>query len=254
MRWRYIAWFLLLAPAIARGEVTEDFCSDRPGLTTGTCVAAQGTFQLEIGIVEWSGGDGASELALLPSVLRYGIDGRTDLHVAVAPYVRVRGDGDRAVGAGDVTIAVKRVLSSTNSSVAFGLMPSVKIPTAAIPIGNGEWEFGLLLPVDASLGGPWSLTMTPELNWNGDGDGRGRHFRYALAATIGLELAARWSASLDALVARARDGGKTVNERAVAASLAFLASPNLQLDVQADIGLSPDTSALALTTGIALRL
>ena len=251
MRGGLAALLVLTAPAAAGAEA-PDFCSDRPGLTTGTCLAAPGTFQLETSFAEWSRSDGAEELALGSSRLRYGVDGRTDLHLAITPHVRVHEEGATEHGIGDLSIAVKHVVTRADASVAIAIMPFVKLPTGSRALSNRRWEGGLLLPVEAPLSGAWSVTLTPEINWSADSDGDGHHARYALAATLGVDLSRRWSASLDGLVAREKDG-TTLHEGVASVSLAFLASPTLRFDAQADAGLTRDTPDIKLTSGFAVR-
>lgn len=238
-----------------------DFCSDRPGLSTGSCTAAPGTFQLETSLVEWStsraDGIRLDEWAIGSTRLRYGIGEATDLHLALAPLVLTREHGpggtDTQSGAGDVSLAVKHRLTPDSAAIAVAVMPFVKVPTASKAIGNGRWEGGILVPIDAGLSGPWSLTLTPEVDWNADAEGDGRHARLAIAATLGVELGPRWAASIDGMVGRERDGGETIREAAASVSVAFLARPAMQLDVQADVGLARDTPDARLTTGIAFR-
>src|SRR5215203_4771771 len=196
MRGGVAALALLILAAAARAEDPPAFCTDRPGLTTGTCTAAAGTFQLETSFVEWSHSNDEEELAIGSSRLRYGIDGRTDVHVAIVPYIRGHESGPDSStvhGPGDLAIAIKHGLTPGNALVAVALMPFVKLPTAPRRIGNGKWEGGVLLPIETSLGGPWSLTFTPEIDWSADGDGDGYHGRGALAATVGVDIDERWS-------------------------------------------------------------
>jgi hypothetical protein len=247
---------LFLWPAAAQAEVSPEFCTDRPGLTTGTCIAATGTFQLESSLVAWSHSSDEDDLAIGTSQLRYGLDGRTDIHLAFAPYIRTHEDGAHGSthhGAGDLSVAVKHVVTPAGTPITIAVMPYIKLPTASRRIGNGKVEAGLFLPVQAPLSGPLSLTLTPEFDWNANGEGDGRHGRYSLAATLGAQLSPRWSASIDGLVGRERDGGSTAREALVSTSLAYLAGPALQLDLQADVGLSRDVPDIGLTSGIAFR-
>jgi hypothetical protein len=180
---------LFLWPAAVQAEDLPEFCTDRPGLSTGTCTAAAGTFQLESSFVAWSHSSGEDELAIGASQLRYGLDRRTDMHLDLAPYIRARGGGEQGSthhGAGDLSAAVKHVVTSEGSLITIAVMPYVKLPIASRRIGNGKVEAGLFLPVEAPFLGPLSLTLTPEFDWNADGEGAGRHGRYSLAATLGV--------------------------------------------------------------------
>ena len=253
MRGGVAVLIFLLSSAAARAEAPVEFCTDRPGLTTGLCLTAPGTFQLETSLVEWAETDGQSEMAIAASVLRYGVSHRTDLHLGFTPYLRIEEDGETHHGAGDVSIAVKHVLTSPDATAGIAVMPFVKLPTASRQIGNGEWEGGLLVPVEMALSESWSLTFTPEFNWNADGDENGHHPRFALAATLAVDVNERWSASIDGLVGRERDGGYTSREAVVSGAIAYLMGEAVQVDVQADVGLARDSPDIALTSGIAFR-
>ena len=55
MRGGVAVLIFLLSPAAARAEAPVEFCTDRPGLTTGLCLTAPGTFQLETSLVDLIG-------------------------------------------------------------------------------------------------------------------------------------------------------------------------------------------------------
>lgn len=261
MRAGIVALALVLTPAVGAAQELAEFCSDRPGLATGTCTAAAGRFQLESSSAEWSSsrssGTREDEIAFAASTLRYGISDRTDLHLSWTPYIHRRERSpegvDRHQGAGDVEIGLKHRLTGGGGAVDVALMPFLKLPAARRPIGNRRVEVGMLLPIDASLGGPWSLTLTPEIDWNADGDGDGHHARLAGAASLGFELSSRWSLALDGMVARERDQGETVHDAIMGLSLALMVTPTLQLDVEADVGLSREAPDLQLLSGVAFR-
>ncbi|MEO7503643.1 MAG: transporter [Sphingomicrobium sp.] len=248
------AFLLLLMAAPAAAADPPAFCTDRPGLATGTCTAAAGTFQLESSLAEWSRSDTGRELRLGPSVLRYGFDDRTEVQLGFTPFDQVRTFGAaRHRGVGDVTVAFKHRFSDPDAATSIALLPFVKLPTARDPIGNGRWEGGLLVPMQAPLAGPLSLTLTPEADWNANGDGNGHHARLSSAASLGLTLSPRWSAALDGQVGRERDGGVTAWDATVGLSAAFLATPTLQLDSEVDVGLTSGTPETTLKTGVSAR-
>ena len=83
--------------------------------------------------------------------------------------------------------------------------------------------------------------------------GHGYHTRFAAVASLGVALGARWSVSLDGLIGRESDGGDTAREAAAGFALAFLATPTLQFDIQADAGIARDTPDVELDAGFALR-
>jgi hypothetical protein len=253
-----LASLSLAGPASAADA--PPFCADRPGLATGTYTAAAGTVQLESSFFDWAstrGGTDERVLLIGPSRLRLGIDDRTDVQLGWTPFIRtyeLGADGRvRHSGVGDIFLFGKHRLTVDGAPFALALMPFVKVPVARRSIGNGHWEGGLLVPAELALSDPWSLTLTPEVDWNSDGGRHGYHTRFAAAASLGVALGARWSASLDGLVGREGDGDDTAREAAAGFAIAYLATPTLQFDLQADAGLARDTPDVQLDVGFALR-
>ena len=259
MRTLVLLALLSLAGPVSAADAPT-FCADRPGLATGTCTASAGTVQLESSFLDWSAANGSTEEQVFligPSRLRLGLDDRTDVQLGWTPFIRsYERDADGRVrhsGVGDIFLVGKHRLTGDGAPFALALMPFIKVPVARRSIGNGHWEGGLLIPAELALSDPWSLTLTPEIDWNSDGGGHGYHTRLAAAASLGFALGARWSASLDGLVGRENDGDDTAKETAVGFALGFQATPTLQLDVQADAGFTRDTPDVQLDAGFALR-
>jgi hypothetical protein len=249
--------FALAALPSAAGAA--DFCTDRPGLATGTCIVPANRFQLESALVSRATGKDAgvrtSQWTLGASVARFGLGGNGEIQLSWTPWTRMtsRGAGvdDRVGGIGDARIAYKALIVDGPTRVA--LLPSVKLPLARRAFGNRRVELGLLTPVDFTLGGGVGLTFTPEADWNADGDGHGHHLLFALAGGPGMALTDSLSGSLNLRMTRERDGGETLRQAAAGATLAWMARPNLQLDVEADTrirGAFPDVQLIA---GLSIR-
>ena len=255
------AFLLLLIAVQARAADPPDLCTDRPGLATGTCTAAAGTVQIESSFVEWSrtdaGGMRTDDLLLGPSTLRFGLDGRSEIQLGIVPFHQTRTSGGGSAethgGFGDMTIAFKHRFSDAAATSSIAVMPFVKLPTARDPIGNGQWEGGLLVPMQTPLAGPLSLILTPEADWKANGNGTGHHARLSSAVSLGLSLGPRWSTAIDAQAGRERDAGITAWDATVGPSVTFLATPTFQLDSEVDFGLTQGTPATTLKTGFSAR-
>jgi hypothetical protein len=74
-----------------------------------------------------------------------------------------------------------------------------------------------------------------------------------MAGAVWLTLNDRLSVGVDALVASEHDGAEHRREGQVGLSAAFLATPDLQLDVEVDAGFARSSPDLALITGVAVR-
>jgi len=246
----------LLFLASAAGASAAEFCADRPGLATGTCIAAAGSPQAETSLVEWghtkSASDQTNEFAIGATRLRFGIEENTDVQVAFTPFNYSHTDGEHSVsGVGDLYLAVKHRFIR-GDTVQMAALPFMKLPIAKESIGNRKVEFGILLPTEIGLRAPWSLTITPEADWNANQDGSGHHWKLSVAASIGLDIAKNWSLALDGLIGMERDR-VTRQDDAVGLSIAHQLRPNLQVDAETDLGLSSEEPGVRLVTGFAAR-
>lgn len=246
---------LIMLAAVVEAQ-SADFCADRPGLATGTCIASPGSIQIETSFVEWgiakSRSENTREYAIGATRLRFGLGNNADVQVAFTPFARSHTSGENAEnGVGDVYVGAKYRYHG-DVAVQLAALAFVKLPVAKEPLGNGDVEFGLLLPMDASLTGPWSLTVTPEVDWNANEDRSGRHARLAIAGSIGFAVADDWSIALDGLFGRERDR-TTRQEAVVGLSVAHQIRTNIQLDAEVDFGLTSDDPDIRLVTGFAAR-
>ncbi|MBO0749399.1 MAG: transporter, partial [Porphyrobacter sp.] len=99
----------------------------------------------------------------------------------------------------------------------------------------------------------FQLAVTPELDMSADSDGAGRHVAYG--GVVGLSHALGSSVSLGGELAAFEDddpAGRSLDAR-LTGSLAWQATPRLQVDVEADAGLSAGAPDTALMIGFADR-
>lgn len=250
---------LALASAAGAAEVGP-ICTDRPGKSSSTCTVPQGMWQVESSLADWSLTKGAgirsTSLALGATAVKYGVSDDMHLEVAVAPYVRNRErfDGLRTTdsGSGDVTVKVKQRLTASDAAFSAALVPFVKLPTASKRIGNGKVEGGLVAALSWSLGETLSLSSSPELDLIADGDGDGYHL--AGAGTLGLGIAATDRLSLAAELWTGWDWDEgTTRQSSLGANATYRISDDLQIDAQADFGLTRDSADVELSGGVSLR-
>jgi hypothetical protein len=139
---------LIFAPA-AHAEDRE-FCADRPGLGTPACTLAPGEAMVELGLGAWehdADAAGTTDTATTGDVLlRLGVSEHAEIELGLPIHsvmrMRDRSSGalSRAVGAGDLTIALRRGLGEANGPVA--IEGYVTLPTGAAVIGAGTWSAG----------------------------------------------------------------------------------------------------------------
>lgn len=251
------------APARAQDGDGPRFCPNRPDLGSSGCITEPGHVQLEVSAVDWQRDDAADargDRTLVGDVqLRLGLDERTEVQVSWTPFVhdrtRDRPTGAVAVaeGVGDVRLAVRRNLRHPDGKdLSLAVEPFVTVPIDRIPVGDGDWGAGVVLPVSYDLGDAWQVAFTGELDAAVDEDGRGRHFAAQGIAGLQHALTDKVDVVGELLVRREGDPADVRTEVLAASSLAWQPRHGLQLDLLAAAGLNRDTPDLRVLTGGAI--
>lgn len=249
----------VILPGLAQAQEARDFCADRPGKGSPSCVLDAGRFQAELGLADASfqrSGPGSSDAYSFGDLeLRLGVAAATEAQLAWTPYSRVkdRASGDVAKGVGDLTLALRHSLKNPDGSgVSIALQPFVTAPTASGGQGGGAWQAGLIAPMSFPLNEDWSLALSPELDIAADGDGRGHHLTWSGAAGISrgfgpVNLGVELWASLD------DDPAGDVKQASFDLTAAWTPIDDLQFDIGVYGGLTKDTPDLEVAVGIARR-
>lgn len=237
-------------------------CADRPGKATATCTVPEGSWQIETGLVDWAeqsgGGERDRSTVIGETTLKYGITSSADIEVDVTPIQwatsRVGPVHESASGFGDINLLFKQQLTSGAATVQVTLLPFVKVPTAKRSLGNGKWEGGLLVPIGYGIPNTrLALALTPEVDWVANGDGHGRHVAMAQVVGLGWQASDRLDLSAEIWGAWDWDPAGTTRQASADASVAYVASKDVQLDAGANFGLNRVTPDVELYTGIAIR-
>ena len=249
------------APAYAQpgaAEEESEICADRPGLASSTCIVERNKVQVELAI-DWSfqeDGDARTDTLLAgDTVVRIGVDERTEVQFGWTAFVRVRdrigAEVTRDDSVGDAFVGVRRSLYDKDG-VAVALQGRFSLPIGGSAIGAGDWGAELLVPFTCEVG-ELDLAVTPSIAAATDADRRGRHLAYGLTAGAGFNLSKRLSTVIDLAVARDEDPLGHSTEVLAALALAYLINNNLQIDAGAVIGLNEDSADLELYVGAAQR-
>jgi len=254
-------------PVLAQdqSEAERDFCADRPGKGTPSCVLDQGRWQVELGLI-----DGARQsdettktqaLAAGDLFVRYGLTGRTELQLGLAAYERERvtdrttGARETAEGSNDLSIGLRHSLRNPDGSgLSVALAGFITAPTGARAVRADGFEGGLVLPVSIPLDDDWSLSLSPELDWVSDADGDGRHATYAMTAGVGRGFGP-WSLGVELWVARDDDPDAAVTQSTLDLTAVWspAALPDAQLDFGLNFGLNDDSPDVEFGVGVARR-
>lgn len=256
-----IAAMLACASGMAVAQ-DEPICAARPGKATPACTVPAGRIQLETGLADWSlqkgGGERDTALAIGETTVKYGLTDRSDIEIDVTPWQRAttRADGvdDRASGFGDVTVAYKHRLTRSGDPVAIAALPFVKIPTAKQPLGNREWEAGLLIPIGLAIpGSPLGIGLTPELDWVADADEGGHHLAMVQVASLGWQVTDTLNLSGEVWGQWNWDPAGTSRQYSADGAIAYLVTTQVQVDAGANFGLNRATPDVELYAGVSKR-
>jgi hypothetical protein len=254
---------LLLAPGVAHADDKDrDYCPARPGLGTPACTISPGRVSVETSLADWTldkqGGDRTDTVLIGDTQLRIGLTDTIEAQIGWTPvgFVRDRSGGivDHVTRTGDVTLGFKANLAHPDGKgFAIALQPFVTLPTGRPPIGAGDWGAGLVVPITYDLSDAVNLEVTPEIDAAVDQDGRGRHFAASAVAGLGFALNDKLTLTVEGQVLRDDDPSSKTTQGLASASLAFMASKDLQFDVGGVAGLTRDAPDVELYLGIARR-
>jgi hypothetical protein len=197
-----------------------------------------------------AGGERDTSLVLGETTVKYGLTSASDIELDAVPWQRA----GSASGIGDATLMYKQRLTAADAPVQIGAKPFVKAPAAKHSLGNGKWEAGLLVPVGYAIpSSPFSLALTPEIDWAADGDGRGHHAAMAQVAAVGWAASDRLNLSAEIWGAWDWDPSGTTRQASADGSAAWLLGKDVQLDAGVNFGLNRATPDVELYTGVAVR-
>lgn len=253
-----LLWLMLPGAAFAQDA---PLCADRPGLGTPPCVVGAGRVVGELGVTSWTldreGRERTDTIAIGNALARIGIGERIEAQVGWTAFGMQRTRDplgvDRSSGTGDVSLALRRALSSEGIETA--AMARVTLPTGGTAIGGGDWSLDLLVPVSAPLGGDWSFDLSPTISAAVDEDGSGRHLAYGGVAGVTVPLGETLGSEVEVEVAAMRDGDPDQPGTPVQIGLSMNWQPQaaLQLDAGCNLGLNDDADDVQLYVGIARR-
>ena len=257
-----VAAIAMMAAAPASAEDKRDYCPRRPGIGTNPCTISAGHVSVETALADWTleRGDGEQTDTILfgDTLVRVGVSEAIEVQVGWTPVgvVRDRSGGsiDRRTRAGDVTLAIKaNLLHPDGKALSVAMRPFVTLPAGRMPVGKGDWSAGLSIPVSYELSDALTVQTTSMVEAAVDKDGRGRHGAYG--EIVGLEIKADKAVSviLEAEASRDNDPEEHRARAMAAASLAWMANDNLQLDAGLVAGLNRAAPDVELSLGISRR-
>jgi hypothetical protein len=252
------------APASQTSAQAESpICADRPTKSNGPCTADLGTFQVEADLLNatFQRLDGVTTdtwLTFNPT-LKYGLTKTVDVEINIAPVEIVRieagpGADHTYPGVSDLFFRAKwEFLNTTGGVWQAAVIPYIKAPTARVPIGNGEVEGGLFLPVGYKINNTFSLTAQSEADDFVNATGHGYHANAAQTLSLAVSLPKNWTVFGEFWGDWNFDPAGEVRQYSADIAAAVLITPRLQFDGGVNIGLNRATPGVNVYLGISRK-
>ncbi len=238
----------LLAPAVGAAPVDESPSAVpyRPSVSTPAALSAPGWLEVEAGFLHEHDGGGARRDSI-PATLKLAFTPDWGVRVGAAAWVLRRDEsGDRAAGAGDTSVVVKRRFAIDDDS-AFGLEGAATVPSSRRGLGSGsgkpDWGVNAIYSADF---GAWHTDLNAAAARLGAHDAGTARTQLLGAASLSRALDERWGVVGEVSGTHQR-GVESTRQLLVAAS--YNVSKRLVIDAGAARSLRAGASSWSAFTG-----
>jgi hypothetical protein len=236
--------------------------TDRPDKTESAYTVDKGRFQFETDLMFFtqdksnSSETNDSILTVNNINLKFGILENSDLQIIVANYLEDKSNstGQKITkkGFGDSVIRLKHNLFGNDSGdAAFGVMPFLKLPTAAAGISNERAEGGVILPLSIKLPNDWSFGFMVEVDHLRRQDDMGWQTDYVMSGTVSHSIVGPLSGFFE-LYHRSSDNANQGSIATLDMGLLYLYNEKIQFDTGAFFGLTENADDLNLFLGLSV--
>lgn len=232
----------------------RELSADRPDFTESPFTVDPGAFQLEMSFLSYSHDGDNETYTIAPFNFKLGLTHNTDLQIVFDPYVqideRIAGNRD---GIGDFQIRLKiNVWENNDSSTGFGVMPYVKLPTAASNLGNDKVEGGIIVPFATGLADNLGLGLMFETDFVYDEADDAYDTEFIVSAVLGSGVTTILGVYGEIVGITSTD--TNANNRSMLNLGATVGtSENLVFDAGINLGLTDNTEDITLFGGITYR-
>ena len=243
---------VLLLPAIAHAEDVRDFSPDRPSRSDSPFTVPTNYVQVETDIANYTHPNNV--LQALDPLLKYGVSNTLDLELQIDGFLSQRINGVHSSGFGDVVVRAKlNLLGDDGGAVTIALIPNLKIPTAAAPLGNTVVEGGLNAPILIALPYDFGLTIEPEISALRNTNNSGHQVSATGVINLGRKIIGDLSGFVEIYTETYADHQAPGPQVTFDTGLSYLVTKTLQLDLGTAIGLNHASPSLNVYAGIAAR-
>lgn len=255
----------ITSAASAEEAAPRDFCADRPGKGTPSCVLDKGRWQVELGAFNFARQTSNDERSQSWNTgdlfVRHGVTDLTEVQFGITAYShetlrnRSTQDVQRSSGASDITLGLRHSLANPDGNgLSVAVAGFVTAPTGSHDLRADGFEGGVLLPISTPLNADWGLSLTPAIAIVADSDGEGRHAAYSMVAGVSRGVAA-WDLGVELWVSRDDDPQQPTTQSTF--DLTAVWTPpgfsNSQFDLGLNFGLNDASPDIEFGIGLARR-
>jgi hypothetical protein len=241
----------LLLACIAAGAGAQEagaVTPYRPSVSSPALLPATGQLEFEAGLLSTRGAGARRDS--VPVLFKLAFSEQWGVLVGGDAYVSARDDaGSRARGVGDTNIVLKRAFL-IDSTTAFGLELSAKLPTAKDSIGSGKADTTLNTIFSKDIGKVHMDANANVVRLGAVEPGTGRN-QAGLSASFSTEVAEHWGATAE-LSGNHRRGAGNFAQMLVAA--AYSPSKRMTIDIGVAHGLNAASPDWSLFGGVVVPL
>ena len=252
---------VLLASTIAAAQPEEPINAGRPGIADGSKVVGLGRFQVELGVQdEFRRAAGVSDhRAAVPLLLRAGIGANWEFRLEGDSYVfqstrDAQGALTQEEGRAPVAFGAKyQIMDGMGGATpSLGVIARVIPPSGSRSFRTKRTTGDVRLAADWDFAQVWSFNPNVGVGVVEDEAGR-KFFTRTFAATLSYNPTPSFGLFMDAgLRTPEKKEGRVA--AIIDAGVAYLVTPNVQLDLSAGRGVRGDTSPRAfVSAGISIR-
>jgi len=228
--------------ASVQAQEADPINTERPGFSSSPYTVAPGVFQIESGYQYLDNGSGSDDHTFPLLLMRLGIADSIELQLNWPGYSRSDVGGSTASGANDASVGVKWNVSSSDATVPVALFAALSLPVGASEFTSDE--------IDPTLGAFWSYSGS--LDWFGTVVTTRSNDRTSVTNAVGISFSIDQGTGVfvEYYGTFAEGSGP---EHYLDGGITFLASNDLQLDLNAGVGLNGRAADLFFGFGLGYR-
>ena len=241
---RFINRVLLtaLGLALSSSAVAQSIDTNRPGFSFTPGVVGKGRWQVETGL-GYSQNDSDSETLSLPNAeIRYGSGERVEVFVSSLGWAEDDSNGSKASGLTDIAVGTKIAVSEPGAATRMAVLLQLSLPT-----GDDRFSSDDVDPAVAVIwthSGRFNLAGTARIS---DAPG-GARFDNGLKLPFAIDDRRSWFVEWEANIPESGGSSHWMN-----GGFQWLMQDNIQIDLNAGVGLNDRAGDFRLGVGFSIR-